>query len=144
MRNGPKVGIVGSIDFPAPELVVAYVAGLPASAVVVSGGAKGVDSWAEEAAREHGLAVEVFHADWENLGRKAGPVRNGQIVCASDRIVAFWNGRSRGTLNTIVQAQRAGLPIEVFGPEGEEIPLEKALTVAEERGVVRGVEAAEK
>ena len=139
-----KVGIVGSIDFPASAVVEAYVSGLPASATVVSGGAKGVDSWAEVAARARGLGVEVFHADWEGLGRKAGPIRNGQIVGASDRIVAFWDGQSRGTLNTIVQAHRAGLPIEVYGPSGEVMPLETALVAAEELGVARGVKRAEK
>jgi len=139
-----KVGIVGSIDFPAAGLVEAYVAGLSVTATVVSGGAKGVDSWGEAAARERGLKVQVFHADWQALGRKAGPIRNRQIVMASDRIVAFWNGHSRGTLNTLVQAHEAGLPIEIYGPSGEAIPLEMALTVAEEKGVVRGIRLAAK
>lgn len=143
-QDGPKVGIVGSIDFPVPELVAAFVVALPATAVVISGGAKGVDTWAEEAARQCGLAVEIFHADWEGLGRKAGPIRNAQIVEASERIVAFWNGHSRGTLNTIVQAQRAGLPIEIYGPSGEAVPLKIALVAAEESGVVKGIKKAEK
>jgi len=144
MREPEKVGIVGSIDFPTPELVEAYVAGLPASVTVVSGGAKGVDSWAEAAARERGLGVEVFHADWRGLGRRAGPIRNGQIVGGSDRIVAFWDGHSRGTLNTIVQAHRAGLEIHIYGPSGEVVPLEEALGAAERQGVFRGVRRAEK
>jgi hypothetical protein len=139
---GPRVGIVGSRDFPSPHLIAAYVASLPASAVVISGGAQGVDTWAEAAARERGLAIEVFHADWKRLGRKAGPIRNGQIVKASDRIVAFWNVESRGTLNTIVQAHRAGLPIEIFGSAGEAIPIEMALAAAEERGIVRSIQRA--
>jgi hypothetical protein len=56
----------------------------------------------------------VYQANWDRLGRKAGPLRNAHIVANADRVVAFWDGKSRGTLNTVVQADRAGLPIEVF------------------------------
>ena len=102
---------------------------------MVSGGAPGVDSVAEEAARAAGLETVVFHADWETLGRRAGPIRNEQIIQRADRVVAFWNGHSRGTLNAVVLAIRAGLPIEIFGREGEAVELDHALKVARERGV---------
>ena len=32
----------------------------PADSVIVSGGAPGPDTWAEEAARKHGVAVQTF------------------------------------------------------------------------------------
>src|SRR3546814_6456627 len=69
------IAIVGSRSYPRPDLVQAYVAGLPGGCVVVSGGAPGVDSVAEAAAKAAGLETVVFHADWESLGRRAGPIR---------------------------------------------------------------------
>lgn len=137
-----RIAIVGSISYPRPDIVEAFVAALPAGAVVVSGGADGVDSIAERAARARALEVMVFPADWGRYGRKAGPLRNAEIVAAADRVVAFWNGRSHGTLNTVVQAARAGRPVEVFDGDGRLVPIEEAMRSAEERGVVAAIDAA--
>ena len=52
-----NVAIVGSRDYPHPEHIWSYVATLPADTVVVSGGARGVDSWAAAAATRHGLPL---------------------------------------------------------------------------------------
>lgn len=130
-----RIAIVGSRSFASPDVVRRYVASLPAGAVVVSGGARGVDSIAEEAARARGLAVQVFPADWDGLGPKAGPIRNAKIVKHADRLVAFWNGRSRGTLSGVLLAQRASLPIELYDESGEVVSLETALAAAEVKGV---------
>jgi hypothetical protein len=119
------------------------VARLPSDTVVVSWGAPGVDSFAEVAAKARGLETLIFAADWEGLGRRAGPIRNERIVTRADRVVAFWDGASRGTLNTVLLAQRAGLPVEIRDGEGEPVALDHALRVAEERGVLAAIEAAE-
>lgn len=134
-----RVAIVGSIDYRRPDLVQTYVRGLPGDAIVVSGGAPGVDTFAETAAAGRGLETVIFHAEWERLGRRAGPIRNAQIIAHADRVVAFWNGRSRGTLNSLVLAKRAALPVETYGPDGERVELEHALKVAEERGVYASI-----
>jgi SLOG family YspA-like protein len=116
-----RIAIVGSRHFPRPELVEAFVASLPAGTIVVSGGAQGVDTAAEEAAQARGLETLIFHADWKRHGRKAGQIRNAEIVAHADRIVAFWDGRSQGTLNTIVQALGANLPVEIFDSDGDPV-----------------------
>lgn len=61
----------------------------------------------EELPQARGLELMVFPADWDRYERKAGPLRSAEIVAAANRVVAFWNGRSRGTLNTGMQAVRA-------------------------------------
>lgn len=137
------IAIVGSRSYPRPDLVQAYVAALPEGCAVVSGGAPGVDSTAEAAARTAGLETVVFRADWEGLGRRAGPIRNEQIIQRADRVVAFWDGRSRGTLNALVLAERAVLPIQIFGPQGEAIPLAAALEAAQELGVYKSIAVGE-
>lgn len=109
-----RVAIVGSRDFPEPERVRAYVRALRKDDIVISGGARGVDSWAVEEAQLQGLSTEVFPADWEVYGRSAGYQRNQSIVDAAEFVVAFWDGKSKGTAHTIKLAQKAGKPVEVL------------------------------
>jgi|GEM_PF-1252701 hypothetical protein len=130
-----SIAIVGSREFPNSNLVRDFVSRLPAGTIIVSGGANGVDASAEAAANACGLRTVVFAADWEKLGPRAGPLRNEQIVACADRVVAFWNGRSRGTLSTLVIARDASVAFDVFGPDGEVIPSQVALRQAVECGV---------
>jgi hypothetical protein len=44
----------------------------------------------------------------------AGYIRNGYIVNNSDVIVAFWNGKSNGTADTITKARKAGKPVGII------------------------------
>ncbi len=139
---GYRVAVIGSRQFASPELVRAYVAALPKERVVVSGAAAGVDTWAEEAAKAAGLETLVFHADWHGLGRRAGPVRNEKIIAAADEVVAFWDGRSRGTLNALCLAKEKGIAISIFDEAGKPVSLEVAMQAAKELGVIDALEAA--
>lgn len=109
------VAIVGSREFSDEEAVRVYVRALPKDTTVVSGGARGVDSWAANEARKIGLALVIVTADWKKLGKKAGFVRNKEIVRLADRVVAFWDQKSRGTQHTIKLTVDAGKPLVVFG-----------------------------
>lgn len=111
------VAIVGSRAWPYPQAVIDYVAKLPANTVVVSGGAKGVDTWAEQAARQRGLDVKVFPADWNTYGKSAGFRRNADIVNACDELTSFWDGVSRGTAHSVELARKAGKPVTVITPD---------------------------
>lgn len=79
--------------------------------VIVSGGAQGADSLGEEYARERDYGVKRFPADWERFGRAAGPVRNAVMADNADALIAFWDGKSRGTRNMIDTAGKKGLVI---------------------------------
>ena len=94
-------------------LVTDYVKSLPSDTVIVSGGARGVDTVAETAAKACGLEIQIFPALWGTYGKRAGFLRNRQIVEAADRVVAFWDGLSPGTLSTIKLAQDTKKPVEV-------------------------------
>jgi hypothetical protein len=109
-----KVAIVGSREYPNLSKVRAYIQRLPIDTVIVSGGAKGVDKCAEKVASSIGLQTEIYPADWHKFGKAAGMKRNQQIVEASDLIVAFWDGESRGTKNTIDTAKKLGKGVTVF------------------------------
>lgn len=111
-----RVAIVGSRNYPNKLDVLDYVDALPNGTVVITGGATGVDSWAEEAARDNWLEVVVHLPDWKTHGKAAGPIRNRTIVQDAGRVVAFWDGLSRGTASTIQIARELGKPVEVIEP----------------------------
>ena len=74
---------------------------------IVSGGARGVDSCAAEYARKNSIKLTEFLPKYRLYGRAAPIVRNREIVDYADRIVVFWNGRSRGTLSVIEYAKKS-------------------------------------
>ncbi len=111
-----KLAIIGGRDFQDYELVKATVAKVKSEIVaIVSGGAKGADSLAERYAREHGIPVEVYPADWNKHGRRAGFLRNQDIISACDAVIAFWDGVSAGTRSSIEIADKAGKSVHIEG-----------------------------
>ena len=80
----------------------------PETEEIVSGGAKGVDTVAAEYAEDHGIRLTVFTPDYKHYGRAAPLIRNKEIVDHADMVLAFWDGRSRGTLSVIEYARSQG------------------------------------
>lgn len=109
-----RLAIVGSRGFANLAAVRQFVGRLRPSTVVVSGGARGVDQVAVEAAKARGLAVDIFPADWDRYGRSAGFKRNKELVDSVDGLVAFWDGQSRGTWHSVRLAQQRGIWLRVF------------------------------
>ena len=87
--------------------------------VIISGHARGADTLGEFYAKEHGLKMELYPAEWDKYGRSAGPIRNRQMAEAADALIAFWDGKSRGTKNMIETAKKLNLHVDVFTYEGE-------------------------
>ena len=84
---------------------------------IVSGLAKGPDSFGKEWAEINGIPVKEFPADWDNLGRKAGPIRNCQMGDYADALVAFWDGESKGTKHMIEYATKKNLKVKIITGE---------------------------
>lgn len=82
--------------------------------VIISGGAKGADKLGERWAKEHDISFSVFPADWSKHGKAAGPIRNTKMAEVSDALVAFWDGKSRGTKHMIDTAIEKGLMTKVI------------------------------
>lgn len=80
---------------------------------IVSGGAKGIDTLAEQYALRHNIPVKIFKPNTKLLGKWAYLARNDQIVKEADVIVAIWDGESRGTYYTINQAKKHNKPVHV-------------------------------
>ena len=105
-----KIAVVGSRDVTVSD-IGRYISN---AEEIVSGGAVGVDSCAAEYAKENGIRLTEFLPQYMIYGRAAPVIRNKKIVDYSDKIIAFWNGRSKGTLSVIKYAEKAGKPCEVI------------------------------
>lgn len=86
---------------------------------LIEGGATGADTMAREWAECNGVQFAEYPADWTRYGHAAGPIRNRLMLTVGQphQVLAFPKGElrsSRGTLNMVEQAQRAGVPVEVI------------------------------
>ncbi len=81
---------------------------------IVSGGAVGVDACAAEYARGNGIKLTEFLPRYDLYGRAAPILRNRQIVDYADKVIAFWDGRSKGTLSVIKYAQSINKECEII------------------------------
>ncbi len=82
---------------------------------VISGGAMGVDTFAENLAKENDWILTVIKPDYEKYpGWQAPKERNSLIVEACDEVIAFWDGKSGGTLDTIQKAVKADKRVTIY------------------------------
>jgi len=79
---------------------------------IVSGAARGADALGERYASDRNLQCTRFHADWDRLGKSAGPVRNIQMAKYADALIAFPIGKSVGTRHMISAARTHGLRVK--------------------------------
>ena len=86
---------------------------LPHITQLVSGGAKGVDKIGEHWADQNKIPTLIFKPDW-SLGRHAGMLRNTTIVENSDLVLAFWDGVSKGTMDSVKKARRLGVDVKLY------------------------------
>ncbi len=80
---------------------------------IVSGGAKGVDTCAREYAIKNKIPLTEFLPDYKRYGRGAPLKRNIEIIEYADMVIAFWDGKSRGTKFVIDNCKKMGKDIEV-------------------------------
>lgn len=74
---------------------------------------RGADAIADAVARRLGIEVEEHPARWDRYGRRAGFVRNAEMVALKpDVVLAFQVQRSKGTQHTIDLAKAAGIPVK--------------------------------
>lgn len=107
-----KIAIVGGRNFTDYDLLFDSMLLVAFEDIeeIISGGARGADSLGEQYASYYAYPIRKFLPDWDKYGKSAGFIRNQTIVDACDIVVAFWDGKSRGTADTIEKAKKAKKP----------------------------------
>ena len=100
-----KVAVIGSRGFNNYELLKDTLSKINIT-LLVSGGAMGADTLGEQYAKENDIETKIFLPDWEKHGRSAGMLRNTDIINESEVVIAFWDGSSKGTLDSINKAKK--------------------------------------
>lgn len=112
-----RVIIAGGRDFDDYEMLSETMNLLLSNIVVpitvVCGMAKGADLLGWRYALERGFQIDKFPAEWDKYGKRAGYIRNEQMAQNADALVAFWDGKSRGTKNMIELARKHGLAVRI-------------------------------
>ena len=80
---------------------------------IVSGGAKGIDTCARNYASSHDLKLTEFLPEYSKYGRGAPLKRNLQIIEYADVVIAFWDGKSKGTKYVIDNCKKQGVQVDV-------------------------------
>ena len=106
-----RIIVAGGRDFDDYEYLVKSIdeilSGVIGPIKFVSGTARGADTLGERYAKEHGIDVARFPADWDRYGKKAGYLRNIEMAdyaCEEGSkaiLIAFWDRKSKGTEHMI-------------------------------------------
>ncbi len=81
---------------------------------VVSGGAKGADTYGEQYAAVMKLPMKQFLPYWSIYGKSAGYYRNEEMAKYAEALIAVWDGESKGTKYMIDIARKAHLKVYVY------------------------------
>lgn len=111
-----KIAVIGSRSLTVVDLAQYLPIGVTE---IVSGGARGVDTSAREYAHAHGLSCVEFLPDYAKYGRSAPLRRNLQIIEYADMVLAFWDGKSRGTAYVITKCREMNVPCKAFMRKNE-------------------------
>ncbi len=104
-----RVVVTGSRYWLDEQKIRDELSKLPVMATIVHGGCKtGADVIVQRVAEEMNMDVEVFEADWERHGKRAGPIRNQEMIDSEpDLVLAFPMKDSKGTWDCIRKSRAA-------------------------------------
>mgnify|MGYP003332742136 FL=1 len=107
--------ICGDREWSDLDLMKEFIDSLPADTIIIEGDARGADKMAGALAQQRGLQIEVYPAQWEMYGRRAGPLRNQQMLDEGkpDEVVYCHDNleHSKGTKDMVTRARKSGLPV---------------------------------
>lgn len=81
---------------------------------IISGGAIGIDTLAEEVADKRRSSKSIIRPEYDKYGKKAPLIRNKEIVERAELVIAFWDGKSRGTKFTIDYTKKLKKEVKIY------------------------------
>lgn len=114
-----RIGIVGNREGWSREFVfqtLNKIGLLTNKDIIISGGAEGVDTYAQEYAERIGAQIRIFYPDPEKPSPQRYYDRNEQIAENCDKLIAFDREEleSSGTRNTIQHAEKRGKEVIII------------------------------
>lgn len=106
-----KVAVIGSRNAVVDNLGK-YLP--PDTSEIVSGGARGIDTQAREYAVANSIKLTEFLPEYSKYKKAAPLKRNIEIIEYADEVIAFWDGKSRGTKFVIDTCNKIGKIINIF------------------------------
>ena len=76
--------------------------------MIISGGAEGIDTLAEQYADQHKLSKMIIRPRYDLYGKVAPIKRNQEMVNIADCVLVVWDGKSKVSLSTIKYAEKNG------------------------------------
>ena len=89
--------------------------------LIISGGAVGIDNLAEKYADEHKISKLILRPNYARFGRAAPIIRNRKMVDLADEIIIVWDGKSRGTKQTLDYATKQAKPLRLISLREERV-----------------------
>lgn len=111
-----KLAVVGSRTFNNYKLLKEHldkIHEVTPITLIISGGANGADSLSEKWASENNIETLIFIPEWNRFGKQAAFLRNKDIILNSERVLAIWDGVSKGTLHSINIADHHRIPYTI-------------------------------
>jgi hypothetical protein len=116
-----KIAIIGSRGFQYPNLIADRLINLKMEynlneLEIISGGAKaGADAFAKDFTERMGLKFKEIPPDMSaGYDVVQYHIRNDKIIQEADKVIAFWDGKSRGTKSVIEKCLERGKNVEVI------------------------------
>ena len=126
MVNGEKMKIIvaGGRDFNNIQVACQCIdKHVSKNDTIISGHARGADIIGELYASRNSIDLEIYPADWDTYGKRAGYIRNAKMADVADKLIAFWDKKSHGTKNMIEQAIKKKLDVIVYDYNGNLIDI---------------------
>lgn len=87
----------------------------PETTMIISGGARGIDTCAREYAQAHNVPIREIKPDYARYKRKYAPLQRNQLIIAeADMVLAIWDGQSTGTAGVIERCREIGKECRVI------------------------------
>jgi hypothetical protein len=114
-----KLLVCGDRNWTRRDVIKWALAQLQPDDVVIHGACRGADLMAAACAQSMGIETRAYPAKWDELGRRAGPIRNQQMLSENPDIglaFAFHDDmeNSRGTADMVRRLRKAGIPVSVM------------------------------